>query len=117
MAEPQPERNHGWTVTLAGMGINLALGVLYSWSVLKKAIPVEWGWDDADKALPYSVACMIFALTMIPEGFINSCGTATELGQGTRSFSESVFASWSRNFSFFTFCSASAICNRLNWRS
>lgn len=29
--------NKGWTVTLAGIGINLALGVLYTWSVIKKA--------------------------------------------------------------------------------
>ncbi len=37
-------KNKGWTVTFAGMGVNLALGVLYSWSVIKKAIPAEWGW-------------------------------------------------------------------------
>lgn len=61
-------RNKGWTVTFAGMGINLALGVLYTWSVIKKAIPSEWGWSDADKALPYSIACIVFALVMVPAG-------------------------------------------------
>lgn len=61
-------KNKGWSVTFAGMGINLALGVLYSWSVIKKAIPAEWGWDDADKALPYSIACITFALMMVPAG-------------------------------------------------
>ena len=61
-------RDVGRQVTLAGIGINLALGVLYSWSIISAAIPQEWGWKDADKALPYSVACMIFALTMIPAG-------------------------------------------------
>jgi nitrate/nitrite transporter NarK len=50
------------------MGINLALGVLYTWSVIKKAIPVEWEWSDADKALPYSIACIVFALVMVPAG-------------------------------------------------
>lgn len=60
--------NKGWTVTFAGMGINLALGVLYAWSVIKKAIPAEWGWTDADKALPYSIACIVFALVMVPAG-------------------------------------------------
>lgn len=50
------------------MGINLALGVLYAWSVIKKAIPAEWGWDDADKALPYSIACITFALITVPAG-------------------------------------------------
>ncbi|MBI5074856.1 MAG: OFA family MFS transporter [Nitrospirae bacterium] len=61
-------QNKGWTVTLAGIGINLALGVLYAWSVIKKAIPSEWGWSDADKALPYSIACIVFALVMVPAG-------------------------------------------------
>lgn len=61
-------QNKGWTVTLAGIGINLALGVLYAWSVIKKAIPAEWGWSDADKALPYSIACIVFACVMVPAG-------------------------------------------------
>ena len=61
-------QNKGWTVTLAGIGINLALGVLYTWSVIKKAIPSEWGWSDADKALPYSIACIVFAVVMVPAG-------------------------------------------------
>jgi nitrate/nitrite transporter NarK len=61
-------KNKGWGVTCAGMGINLALGVLYAWSVIKKAIPSEWGWSDSDKALPYSIACIIFALVMVPAG-------------------------------------------------
>lgn len=61
-------KNIGWRVTFAGTGINLALGVLYTWSVISGAIPAEWNWSAADKALPYSVACFIFALTMIPAG-------------------------------------------------
>ena len=35
-------KNHGWRVTFAGMGINLALGVLYTWSVFKKNIPEDF---------------------------------------------------------------------------
>lgn len=55
-------------VTAAATGINLALGVLYAWSVIKAGIPDSWGWSNADKALPYSVACLTFALGMIPAG-------------------------------------------------
>lgn len=58
----------GWIVTLAGTGINLALGILYSWSVFKGAIPEEWGWTHAQKALPYAVACLVFSIAMIPAG-------------------------------------------------
>ena len=60
--------NRGWIVTFAGTGINLALGVLYTWSVIKGGIPDSWGWSHADKALPYSVACIVFAMAMVPAG-------------------------------------------------
>lgn len=58
----------GWIVTLAGTGINLALGVLYTWSVISKSIPKSWGWDEADKAWPYTIACLVFAFMMVPAG-------------------------------------------------
>lgn len=61
-------KNRGWQVTFAGMGINLALGVLYSWSVVSKKIPPEWHWTEADRSLPYSVACLVFSLMMVPAG-------------------------------------------------
>jgi MFS transporter, OFA family, oxalate/formate antiporter len=60
--------SRGWIVTMAGMGVNLALGILYAWSVIKGGIPDTWGWSNAQKALPYSVACLLFALAMIPAG-------------------------------------------------
>ncbi|HOV76789.1 MAG TPA: hypothetical protein PLS24_02075, partial [Sedimentisphaerales bacterium] len=63
-----PTSRRGWIVTFAGTGINLALGVLYSWSVVSKEIPAEWGWTEAGKSLPYSMACLVFALIMVPAG-------------------------------------------------
>jgi len=66
-AKPEVE-NHGWRVTFAGMGINLALGILYTWSVISKRIPDDWGWNEDDKSLPYMLACLIFSLIMVPAG-------------------------------------------------
>jgi OFA family oxalate/formate antiporter-like MFS transporter len=66
-AQPEVE-NHGWRVTFAGMGINLALGILYTWSVISKRIPEDWGWNENDKSLPYMLACLIFSLIMVPAG-------------------------------------------------
>lgn len=63
-----PVKSHGWSVTFAGMGINLALGILYTWSVISKGIPEEWGWNESDKSWPYSVACLVFCLIMVPAG-------------------------------------------------
>jgi MFS transporter, OFA family, oxalate/formate antiporter len=64
----QPAKNHGVRVTAAAVGINLALGILYTWSVFSKLIPADWGWSEADKSLPYSVACLMFSLMMVPAG-------------------------------------------------
>jgi len=66
-AQPKIE-NYGWRVTFAGMGINLALGILYTWSVISKRVPEDWGWNEDDKSLPYMVACLIFSLIMVPAG-------------------------------------------------
>jgi MFS transporter, OFA family, oxalate/formate antiporter len=58
----------GWIVTWAAFLIGLVVGMLYVWSVIKGAMPASWGWDHAQLALPYSVMCGMFALTMIPAG-------------------------------------------------
>jgi len=67
-ATDQPVKNLGWQVTLAGTGINLALGILYTWSVISKEVPADWGWSEADKSWPYSIACLVFSLMMVPAG-------------------------------------------------
>src|SRR5436190_20717720 len=68
ISDPPVSKNHGWSVVFAGLGINLALGVLYSWRVISKKIPANWNWSEADRSLPYSVACLIFSLMMVPAG-------------------------------------------------
>src|SRR3989442_15480914 len=67
-AETEVIKNHGWLVVFAGMGINLALGVLYSWSVVSKKIPADWNWTEADRSMPYSVPCLVFSLVMVQAG-------------------------------------------------
>ena len=58
----------GWMVTLAGTGINLGLGVLYSWSVISKELQKTWHWTASDASLPYCIACSVFALVMVIAG-------------------------------------------------
>jgi MFS family permease len=70
--------NRGWTVTSAGTGINLALGVLYTWSIFKGAIkqsvekggPGDFNWDMASLNDPYAVCCLVFSVIMILAGRI-----------------------------------------------
>ena len=69
-------KNKGWTVTSAGVLINLALGILYTWSIFKGAIKnsMEQGgegafnWDPATINDPYATCCLIFAFSMIIAG-------------------------------------------------
>jgi nitrate/nitrite transporter NarK len=58
----------GWMVVFAATAMGLMLGILYSWSVVKSGIPDSWGWSNTDKALPYSVMCIMFSLVMVPAG-------------------------------------------------
>ncbi|NLH41461.1 MAG: OFA family MFS transporter [Planctomycetes bacterium] len=63
-----PGAIRGWVVTFAGTGINLALGILYAWSVFKAAIAKDFGWDPAKLNDPYALCCLVFAFAMILAG-------------------------------------------------
>ncbi len=72
----QKVKNKGWRVTFSGTGINLALGILYTWSIFKVAIrqSIEAGgagafdWNIAALNDPYVVCCLVFAFAMILAG-------------------------------------------------
>ena len=68
--------NKGWQVVFAGTGINLALGVLYAWSIFKGAIvssikaggPDAFHWSLSSVNDPYALCCLCFAFSMIIAG-------------------------------------------------
>ncbi|MBN1959010.1 MAG: OFA family MFS transporter [Desulfuromonadales bacterium] len=74
--QQQPVKNRGLQVLLAGLGINLALGILYTWSIFKGAIADSiagggegaFNWSAASVNDPYAVACLAFAAAMILAG-------------------------------------------------
>jgi len=94
--------SRGWLVTIAGTAALLALGVLYSWSVFKANIPVEWGWLESQKSLPYSVACVVFSIMTFvgarllaiysPRLIVSAGGVMAGLGVIISSFSSSPWA-------------------------
>jgi MFS family permease len=60
-------------VTLAGTGLNLALGILYAWSMFSKQLtePLArggFGWTKTQATVPYTIAIACFALMMVPAG-------------------------------------------------
>lgn len=68
MDENNPSKNRGWLVAFSGLGINLALGVLYTWSMFREAIEKEFGWKGAQFNDPYALCCLVFAFAMILAG-------------------------------------------------
>ncbi len=70
-------KNRGWSVTMAGLGINLALGILYTWSIFKQAIQESilagdgrFNWDIASLNDPFAVCCLMFTIAMVFAGRI-----------------------------------------------
>jgi OFA family oxalate/formate antiporter-like MFS transporter len=69
MTQDVPQiRNHGWRVAMSGMGINLALGILYTWSLFKASIEKDFGWKGSQLNDPYALCCLVFAFAMILAG-------------------------------------------------
>jgi len=68
MAPESPSKNHGWLVAFSGLGINLALGILYAWSLIKGKIGDTFGWDKERLNDPYALCCLVFAFAMILAG-------------------------------------------------
>lgn len=71
----QDIKNKGWSVTMAGLGINLALGILYTWSIFKQSIKESvlagdgrFNWDIAALNDPFAVCCLMFTVAMIFAG-------------------------------------------------
>jgi MFS family permease len=70
-------KNKGWSVTMAGLGINLALGILYTWSIFKQSIQESilsgdgrFNWDIASLNDPFAMCCLMFTIAMIFAGRI-----------------------------------------------
>jgi OFA family oxalate/formate antiporter-like MFS transporter len=68
MTTENTHTNRGWIVTFAGLGINLALGVLYTWSLFKGEIEKQFGWQGSQLNDPYALCCLVFAFAMIVAG-------------------------------------------------
>jgi len=57
-----------WIVLGAATGINMTMGVTYSWSVIQKALVADWQWTNVEASLPLTIYTAIFALAMVFAG-------------------------------------------------
>ena len=110
-------KNLGWRVTMAGLGINQALGILYTWSIFKMTIKESivsgdgvYNWSLASLNDPFAVCCLVFAFTMIIAGRVQDTlspritavigGIFTGTGLIMIAFSN-LWGSWIVGFGFF----------------
>lgn len=63
----EPEKR-AWMVVFAGFCVNLTLGFLYAWGVISQALVNCLGWSATSSQVPYMIASLLFALSMIPAG-------------------------------------------------
>ena len=60
--------NRATRILVAGVFINLCIGVLYAWSVISKALVSEMGWSTTSAGLPYTVGVVAFSVGMLVAG-------------------------------------------------
>ncbi len=70
------QKNKRYVVLTAALILSLALGIIYAWSIIKEAIETSvkmnsntgFNWDISALNDPYSIAVLVFSLTMIFAG-------------------------------------------------
>jgi len=59
--------NKAIRILAAGCGINLCIGVLYTWSVFKNAL-IDLGWSHTQASLPYTITIVTLSLALLVAG-------------------------------------------------
>lgn len=62
-AKIQPNKAVG--VLVAGTCINLTIGMLYAWSVFKKAMVADWGWTHSQGNAAYTISAVLLGVAIL----------------------------------------------------
>jgi len=60
--------SRGWIVLAAATGVNVSMGLNYSWSIIQKSLITDWKWTNLEASLPYTVYAIMIALAMVVGG-------------------------------------------------
>ena len=63
-------KNRAVIALIAGISINLSVGVLYAWSMLGRQLMSQWEWTAPQAGLPFQLAVICFALAVFIGGRI-----------------------------------------------
>jgi len=59
-----------WRILLGGFLLSLMGGMSYAWGSFVVPLVSEWGWTATQAVLPFTVLIIVFAITMMPAGWI-----------------------------------------------
>ena len=65
----QPTENR-WVVILGGFLLSLVGGMSYAWGSFVVPLVDDWGWTVAEATLPLTTLIVVFAIAMIPAGWL-----------------------------------------------
>lgn len=57
-----------WIVLAAATGINISMGLNYSWSVIQKALVTDWHWTSLQASLPYAAYAVTLTVAILFSG-------------------------------------------------
>lgn len=69
-AVKQREGRRASRVLGAAIGVQFFSGILYVWSIFKDHLIARYQWTDAEATIPYTIANIVFALSMFMAGLI-----------------------------------------------
>lgn len=64
------EKQRRWTILLSGFLLSLMGGMSYAWGSFVVPLVKDWGWTATQAVLPFTVLIIVFAITMIPAGWV-----------------------------------------------
>ncbi|MCH4888364.1 OFA family MFS transporter [Acidaminobacter sp. JC074] len=64
------QTHNRWTILLAGFLLSLMGGMSYAWGSFVVPLVQDWGWTNTQAVLPFTVLIIVFAITMVPAGWI-----------------------------------------------
>lgn len=63
-------RQHRWIILLGGFLLSLMGGMSYAWGSFVVPLIRDWEWTAAEANMPFTVMIVVFAITMIPAGWL-----------------------------------------------
>src|SRR3954470_5923379 len=70
--------NNRWVIAIAGVGIQIALGAVYAWSVFRTPLATRFGWSISEITLTFTISIFVLGVAAFFGGiWLNKSGPRT----------------------------------------